>query len=248
MGAAGVRTHADAAALGLWAYGEAERAIARPERIAVVRFELVAREDAATGWLDIVFGNERIRTVLAGVYVDAIAAAGNDDGALIFPRAARALVDDAAAAGLAAFLVPQIRSLTRAWATPFEHIFRFAACPEFDRARDAGFYGAAPLDRSLGAIAPWLAAERNSATVRAIHEHETRVSASVEATMPRLLAVRMRAAAPFIAVRRAWPMCRSSGGKSASTTCNAKRSCFAANERTRAAVSSVHPFAKTTTS
>jgi hypothetical protein len=150
-----VRTHGDVPAVALWPYGPGDRTIARPEHAAVVRFECVERGGLALGWVDLVLQSPARHTVVCGIFVDLLAAARNDAGALTYPSAARALFDDETAAAMSAFLVPQIRLLTRRRTVPLEEVMRFAPAPAFDAARAHGEPGAAPLRTALPRLARW---------------------------------------------------------------------------------------------
>jgi hypothetical protein len=126
--------------------------------MAIARFECVERSGAAFGLLDLVLQSATSHTVVCGVHVDLLAAARNDDGAISYPRAARTLFDDERAAAMTAFLVPQMRLLMRRRAVPLEEVVRFAAAPAFDRARERGELGAAPLTAALPRLARWRSA------------------------------------------------------------------------------------------
>jgi hypothetical protein len=175
--------HDDFPEFALWHYGDAERALARPEYVAIARFECVERAGAAFGMLDLVWQSSALHTVVCGLQIDLLAAARNDEGAIGYPRAARALFDDDGAARMTAFLVPQLRLLMRRRQVPLEEVVRFAAAPGFERARERGEPGAAPLTIALPRLARWrdvLRLARGAAV--AIASDECAVGAAVAAS------------------------------------------------------------------
>ncbi len=147
-----MRTHADYALFSLWAYGPDERALVVGNHLSVARFELVERDGVATGWLDLFFEDEGRRFVVPGILIDSFALARNDPRAFVYPRAAEALLDDAAEAALTDRLLDDLRALARRTVS-FEEIVRFRAAPAFDTARAAGELGAAPLEHVVPRIA-----------------------------------------------------------------------------------------------
>lgn len=153
-----MRLHDDVPEFALWRYGDAERAIANPACVAIARFECVERAGTAFGLLDLVLQSPALQTVVCGLHVDLLATARNDEGAISYPRAARTLFDDESAAVMTAFLVPQLRLLMRRRVVPLEEIVRFAGVPAFDRARERGELGAAPLAVALPRLDRWRAA------------------------------------------------------------------------------------------
>jgi hypothetical protein len=182
-----VRIHDDFPEFALWRYGDAERALAQPANIAIARFECVERGGAAFGMLDLVLQSSALHTVICGLQIDLLAAARNDEGAISYPRAARALVDDESAAVIAAFLVPQLRLLMRRREVPLEEIVRFAPSPAFERARERGELGAAPLTIALPRIARWrdaLRLARGAAVAIASDECDLGAAVAAHSGMP----------------------------------------------------------------
>jgi hypothetical protein len=177
-----VRTHGEFPVLALWPYGPADRDIARPDHVAIVRFECVERGGLTLGWIDLILRTPARHTVVCGIFVDLLAAARNDASALTYPAAARALFDAETAAAMSAFLVPQIRLLTRRRTVPLEEVMRFAPASAFERARANGEPGAAPLHTALPRLARWSGAIglAAGATV-AIASHERDLGAAVAA-------------------------------------------------------------------
>ena len=128
--------------------------------VAVARFETIQHASRTWGWLDLTFERDGAAMPVCGVLVDVLALARNDASALIFPRAAAAAIDLRRADELTEFLVPHLGMLTRARALPLEEILRLAPSGAFERARNAGELGAAPLATALERMAPWVAAAR----------------------------------------------------------------------------------------
>jgi hypothetical protein len=155
-----MRTHGDYSVCQLWPFGADERELIAAGRLAVARFESIRRSSKMWGWLDLTFARDDATTLVSGILVDVIAASRNDPSALIFPRGAAAAIAVEREWELTSFLLPQLRMLTRARAVPSEEIMRFVPCEAFERARDAGEFGAAPLAAALVRMAPWVAAAR----------------------------------------------------------------------------------------
>jgi len=86
-------------------------------------FTLVERASITSGRLDIVLRLPDGEITIDGIVVDIIAAARNDERALTYPAAIRAILDDAIIAAATSRLVPEIRLLTRRRVIPLEHDF-----------------------------------------------------------------------------------------------------------------------------
>lgn len=154
-----MRTHDDHGEFQLWA-GCVPAIAARPEHLAVVRFELIQREGYDLGWLDLTFAAADRTAVVPGVLVDLVTAARSDVSAFLWPRDSGSVVDEAGAYDLARLLLPHVLLLTRARVVPLEQVIRLAGCAAFDAARAAGELGAAPLGVAIARMAPWIAAAR----------------------------------------------------------------------------------------
>ena len=59
----------------LWRYGDAERALARPECVAIARFDCVEQNGAAFGSVDLMLQSSALHTILCGLRIDLLAAA-----------------------------------------------------------------------------------------------------------------------------------------------------------------------------
>jgi hypothetical protein len=153
-----MRRHDEAANVQFWSYGDAERRIARPDAVAIARFELIARSRVASGWLDLVLQAPDCTTVVCGIFIDLMALSRNDFGAITYPSTVDALFDEDGAAAMTAFLMPHLRMLTRGRVVPLEEVLRFAPSEPFDRARANGDLGAATLRTALPRVTRWLAA------------------------------------------------------------------------------------------
>lgn len=93
--------------------------------VAEARFTLVDQGEVAAGRLELVLNASGRMVVANGIFVDLLALARNDFGALTYPPAVVALFDDERMATLTDFLLPHLRLLVRGRVVPLDYVFRF---------------------------------------------------------------------------------------------------------------------------
>jgi hypothetical protein len=151
-----MRTHRTHEILAPWSTA---RAVLDPARLAAVRIEPVLRQRRPAFALDFSLhdGNGGM-TVIPLVIADPAAVVERDREPLIFPHATPG--DDAFARALADRILPHLERLVLSGEQVAEHVVTFAPAPEFEAARAAGCFGAAPLRDALTRLAPYRYARR----------------------------------------------------------------------------------------
>jgi hypothetical protein len=101
--------------------------------LAALRFTLFEHGGVPHAWVDLALQAGVHVTLVRRVLVIVPALARNDGSAIMYPREFAAILDDAAGAPLTAFLLLQLRMLTRGRVVPLACTLHFAACPAFER-------------------------------------------------------------------------------------------------------------------
>ena len=128
--------------------------------LAVARFEPVFRDKRGCGMLDLTFANATDAFALVGVLVDLVALWTLEAPPLVWPAPLAAAIDPSVARALEDRLLPWLRTLVRATATPAERIRAFGDEAPFRAAREDGLLGAIPYGAAIVALAPYAYARR----------------------------------------------------------------------------------------
>jgi hypothetical protein len=150
-----MRTHRTHEILAPWSTAGA---VPDPARLAVVRIEPVLRQRRAALALDFYVSGDGGATVIPLAIADPAVIVERDREPVIFPQGTPG--DDAFTRALAARILPHLERLVLSGDRIVEHVVAFAPAPEFDAARAAGCFGAAPLRDALTRLAPYRYARR----------------------------------------------------------------------------------------
>jgi hypothetical protein len=150
-----MRTHRTHEILAPWSTA---RAVLDPARLAAVRIEPVLRQRRPAFVLDFCLTADGETTVIPLVIADPAVVVERDRDPLIFPHGTPG--DDAFAHALAERILPHLERLVLRGERVEEHVVAFAPAPQFDAARMAGCFGAAPLRDALSRLAPYRYARR----------------------------------------------------------------------------------------
>jgi hypothetical protein len=156
-----MRTHRVFGALQPWlSRGELLRDLVGAEHLTAVRLEPVTRGREPAAFADLHFSAGDRSVTLPLVYVDLAQLDVRECDPLVFPHDLLGVVADARISEVVERLLPELerRALTGGFWS--EEVIRFAAAPVFDRARERGFFGAAPLAVSLPRVAGAVYAQR----------------------------------------------------------------------------------------
>jgi glycosyltransferase involved in cell wall biosynthesis len=164
-----MRTHRVFSALQPWQWrNELLSALVGAANLRVARIEPVTRGREPAAFIDLHFSDGERAVTVPLVYVDLAQLDVRESDPLVFPHGLLGVVPDARASEVVERLFPELerRALTGGfWA---EDVIRFAPAPVFDRARERGFFGAAPLAISLPPIAGAVYAQRFAASKHAV--------------------------------------------------------------------------------
>lgn len=160
-----MRTHRVFNALQPWQWRtELLGALVGAANLRVARLEPVTRGREPAAFVDLHFSDGERTVTVPLVYVDLAQLDVRESDPLVFPHGLLGVVPDARASEVVERLFPELerRALTGGFWS--EDVIRFAAAPVFDRARERGFFGAAPLATSLPPIAGAVYAQRFAAS------------------------------------------------------------------------------------
>jgi hypothetical protein len=164
-----MRTHRVFPALQPWIWRtDVLRELARAELLVAARIEPIMRSREPAAFVDLHFSDGERRVTLPLVYLDLAQLDVREYDPLVFPHGVLNIVSDAHANAIVERLLPDFerRALTGGfWA---EEVIRLSAAPEFERARERGFFGAAPLAVSLPRIAGAVYAQRFATAKRVV--------------------------------------------------------------------------------
>ncbi len=150
-----MRTHRTHEIIAPWSTA---RPVLDPARLVAVRVEPVLRQRRTAFALDFCLAGDGGMTVIPLVLADPAVVVERDREPLIFPHGTPG--DDAFARALAQRILPHLERLVLGGERVAEHVVAFAAAPQFDAARAAGCFGAAPLRDALTRLAPYRYARR----------------------------------------------------------------------------------------
>lgn len=156
-----MRTHRVYPALQPWQWQtDLLRELVGTEHLVVARIEAVTRGREPAALIDLHFSDGDRAVTVPLVYVDLAQLDLRETDPLVFPHGLLGTVPDARASEIVELLLPELER--RAFTGGFwsEDLLRFGPAPIFDRARERGFFGAAPLVVSLPRIAGSVYAQR----------------------------------------------------------------------------------------
>ena len=164
-----MRTHRVFPALQPWLWRiELLSDLVGAEHLAAVRLEPVTRGREPAAFVDLHFSDGERSVTVPLVYVDLAQLDVRESDPLVFPHGLLGVVPDARVSEVVERLLPHLerRALTGGFWT--EDVIHFASAPVFDRARERGFFGAAPLSVSLPRVAGAVYAQRFVASKHAV--------------------------------------------------------------------------------
>jgi|GEM_PF-666355 len=139
------------------------RDLASEKTLLSARYEPATRQNRPAALLDLAFERDGSIGVLPFVLVDVAMLIEPEDDVFIWPHAATGMLDSATFDGIAAVLIPWLQAQTFGRGAHRELVRTFGDAKRvsiFERAREAGFLGAAPYTRVLADCAPALYAIR----------------------------------------------------------------------------------------
>lgn len=157
-----MRQHRRYPLLAPWQDAAVLKDVVRPEHLAFARLEPALRGVAGALMLDLVFMHGECVAVIPAIEVQSNLVARRESSPFIWPRSALC-IGHAAASAIEETVLPWIeaRSFERALNGELIRTFGDASSQHiFDKARHAGFPGAAPYERVLLAVAPYVYAQR----------------------------------------------------------------------------------------
>jgi hypothetical protein len=155
-----IRTTREASLFGLWRDAALLDALASTENLTTARYEPVTRSLLGTGLVDLVFERRERSCVVGSIRLDPNSLITRERSPFIWPAHIASVLDAHRLQAFEAFLTPWLRSLARARPMAHESIRRYAPSARFDRAREADLLGAAPLERVIRLMAPFIYARR----------------------------------------------------------------------------------------
>src|SRR5450755_1731373 len=155
-----IRTTVEAPFFGLWRDAAVLRALARPQYLTTARYEPILHRQLGGGHVDLLFESGQQSCILGGIRIDARNLITRERSPFIWPAHLAAMVDHLELSAIERSITPWLRSIARAHPMATESIRRFAPSKRFDRARDADLLGAAPLERTMRRLAPFVYARR----------------------------------------------------------------------------------------
>ena len=150
-----MRTHRTHEIIAPWSTA---RPVLDPAQLAVVRIEPVLRQRRPAFVLDFFLHDGGATTVIPLVLADPAVVVERDREPLVFPHGTPG--GDAFARALAERILPHLERLVLHGERIAEHVVAFAPAEQFDAARAAGCFGAAPLRDALTRLAPYRYARR----------------------------------------------------------------------------------------
>jgi hypothetical protein len=156
-----MRTHRVFPALQPWLWRtDLVRDLVGAEHLTVARIEAVTRGREPAAFVDLHFTDGERAITVPLVYVDLAQLDVRESDPLVFPNALLGVVPDARAREVVERLYAELERRAMTGGFWGEEIIRFAPAPVFDRARERGFFGAAPLAVSLPIVAGAVYARR----------------------------------------------------------------------------------------
>lgn len=164
-----MRTHRVFPALQPWLWrSDLVRDLASGKHLSTARIEPVTRGREPAAIVDLHFSDGERSVVIPLVYVDLAQLELREFDPLVFPHALLDVVSDAQIRAVVEQLMPHLERTALGGGFWAEDVIRFAPAPLFDRARERGFFGAAPLATSLPRIAGAVYAQRFAKTKHVI--------------------------------------------------------------------------------
>lgn len=161
-----IRTTREATIFGLWRDVGLLDALSHTEHLTTARYEPVTRTLLGTGLIDLVFEHGDQSCVVGGIRLDPNSLVTRERSPFIWPAHIAGSLDAPRLTLLEVALTPWLRSLARARPMASESIRRYVPSERFDRAREAELLGAAPLERVMRRMAPFVYARRFAAGSR----------------------------------------------------------------------------------
>jgi hypothetical protein len=144
------------------------REIATVEHLVAARIEPVTRGREPAAFLDLTFASGDASVTIPLIYIDLAQLDLREVDPLVFPAAYAELLDDARARALVDRLFPALELRAHRGALDGEEVIVYGESPLFARARAAGLFGAAPLARSIPAVAAAVYARRFARNARVL--------------------------------------------------------------------------------
>jgi hypothetical protein len=163
-----IRTTVEAPFFGLWRDAAVLRALARPQYLTTARYEPILHHQRGGGHVDLLFESGEQSCILGGIRLDARNLITRERSPFVWPAHLAAMVDHLELFAIERSITPWLRSMARAHPMATESIRRFAPSDRFDRARDADLLGAAPLERTMRWLAPFVYARRFAANAHVL--------------------------------------------------------------------------------
>jgi hypothetical protein len=164
-----MRTHRVFPALQPWLWRtDLLRDLVRADRLVATRIEPIVRSREPAAFIDLHFSDGERNVTVPLVYLDLAQLDLRESDPLVFPHGIVNVVSDASASGVVERLLPELerRAFTGGFWT--EDVIHSGAAPAFERARERGFFGAAPLAVALPRIAGAVYAQRFAAAKRVV--------------------------------------------------------------------------------
>ena len=156
-----MRTHRVFPALQPWAWrADLLRELVGGEHLVAARIEPVTRGREPTAFVDLHFSDGERTVTVPLVYVDLAQLDIRETDPLVFPQSILGPVSDARACEIVDRILPDLERRAMHGGFWTEEAIYYGDAPAFAAARERGFFGAAPLARSLPRIAPAVYAQR----------------------------------------------------------------------------------------
>jgi len=156
-----MRTHREFPALQPWSWrSELLGELVTADRLVAVRIEPITRGREPAAFLDLHFSDGERRVTVPLVYVDLAQLDVRESDPLVFPHDILGIVTDASAREVVERVFPDLERRSIAGGFWGEEVIRYADAAAFERARERGFFGAAPLAVALPRIAAAVYARR----------------------------------------------------------------------------------------
>jgi hypothetical protein len=144
------------------------RELATADRLVAARIEPVTRGREPAAFLDLAFASGDESVAIPLIYIDLAQLDVREVDPLVFPAAYAPLLDDARARSLVDRLFADLELRAHRGGFRAEEVLFYGDAPLFVRAREAGLFGAAPLARSIPAIAAAVYAQRFARAARVL--------------------------------------------------------------------------------
>jgi hypothetical protein len=147
---------------------DALRDLARAELLVAARIEPIMRSREPAAFIDLHFSDGERNVTLPLVYLDLAQLDVREYDPLVFPHGVLNVVSDARANAIVERLLPDLERRALAGGFWSEEVIRAGAAPAFERARERGYFGAAPFAVSLPRIAAAVYAQRFATAKRVV--------------------------------------------------------------------------------